>query len=271
VTRPEDDTDLDVAAAAEAAEDGDGFVLDLDGFDGPLHVLLHLARLQKVDLARLSLTHLCDQYLAFIEIAKLKRIELAADYLVMAAWLSLLKSRALLPKPPADPNALSEADLASRLALKLMRLAEAREAAKRLDALDQVGRDVFLVGQPQSLKIERTKVWQADLMELLRAYGGQRLKKLKTRAYAARQRKAYPLETARKRLEAALNDLAEWAELESLSPRPERGPDAPPAPSYLASTFGAALELVRDHRLDVRQAGPFAPLFFRAHREEGGA
>lgn len=271
MTRQEDDTDLDVAAAAEAAEDGEGFVLDIDGFDGPLHVLLHLARLQKVDLARLSLTHLCDQYLAFIEIAKLKRIELAADYLVMAAWLSLLKSRALLPKPPADPGALSDADLAQRLALKLMRLAEARDAAKRLDALDQVDRDVFLAGQTRPLKIDRTPVWQADLMDLLRAYGGQRLKRLKTRAYSARLRKAYPLETARKRLEAALGELAEWAELQSLSPRPERGPDAPPAPSYVASTFGAALELVRDHRLDVRQEGPFKPLYLRAHREEGGA
>jgi segregation and condensation protein A len=266
VTAREDDTDLDVQAAAEAAEDGEGFVLDLDGFDGPLHVLLHLARLQKVDLTRLSLTHLCDQYLAFIEIAKLKRIELAADYLVMAAWLSLLKSRALLPKATADGDALSETEIAARLALKLMRLAEAREAAKRLDALDQVDRDLFLAGRPQVLKIERTAVWQADLMDLLKAYGGQRLKSLKRRTYAAKPRKAYPLETARKRLESQLSELADWAALESLSPRPELGSEAPPAPSYLASTFGAALELVRDHRLEARQEAPFAPLYLRARR-----
>lgn len=265
----EDATDLDLAAAAEAGADGDGLTLDLDGFEGPLDLLLHLARMQKVDLARISLSALCDQYLLYIEAAKAQQIELAGDYLVMAAWLSLLKSRLLLPKPPVDDDApLTEAELAAALARKLGRLEAARAAAAQLHALPQLGRDVFLTGAARDVAVERRPEWTGDLVDLLKAYGAQRMKGLKKRAYAARPRKAYALDAARTRLETLMPDLRDWRPIEALPPKAEGGVDAPEPASYLASVFGAALELVRDGRLEARQDGPFEALFLRAREHD---
>jgi segregation and condensation protein A len=261
----DDETDLDFAAAAEAGADGDAFRLDLDGFEGPLDLLLHLARMQKVDLTRISLSALVDQYLSFIEAAKALQMELAGDYVVMAAWLSLLKSRMLLPRAPTtEPGEPSPEEIAAALAHKLGRLEAARAAAARLDALPQVGRDVFLTGSQRDVAVERRPEWTGDLGELLKAYGAQRMKTLKKRAYAARPRKAYALDAARARLVDLMPDLRDWKPIQSLPPRAERaGPDAPDASSYLASVFGAALELVRDGRLEARQDGPFEELFLR--------
>ena len=262
----EDATDIDLAAVAEAGADGEGLIVDLAGFEGPLDVLLHLARMQKVDLERISLSALADQFLAFIEAAKARQIELAGDYLVMAAWLSLLKSRLLLPRPPG-PEALSEADLAAALARKLSALEAARAAAARLDALPQAGRDVFVSGAPRAVAIERQPVWRAEMIDLLRSYGAQRMRTLKRRAYAAKPRRAYALDAARGRLESLMPDLRDWRPIQSLPPRAERGADAPEPSSYLASVFGAALELVRDGRLEARQEEPFADLYLRAREE----
>ncbi|MBL8530678.1 MAG: segregation/condensation protein A [Hyphomonadaceae bacterium] len=262
----EDQTELDLAGAEEA-EGREALLVALDAFEGPLHVLLELARARKIDIARMSVGDIADQYLAFIAQARAANIELAGDYLVMAAWLALLKSRLLIPKPQIaedEPDPLQQADA---LRLKLMRLQIARAAAKRLQELPQLGRDVFLNGQPQPTDITRATAWCADLYELLNAYCGERAKSVRKRAFRTFLRRAYPLETARKRLEQALKKLNEWAAINAIAPAGEAGPDAPPPESYLASTFGAALELAREGKMELKQAEAFAPLFVRARPE----
>lgn len=256
------EAEIDFAPPDEAEE---GLILDLDGFEGPLHLLLDLARAQKVDLARISLAALADQYLAFVAEARAKRIDLAADYLVMAAWLTLLKSRLLLPKPEKHEEEPDAAALEAHLRKRLEHLAQARAAAERLWARPQVGRDVFLFGRPHPVAIVRTTRWAGDIYDLMRAYGAHWTRVMAHRAHALRPRPAYPIEAARKRLEDMLaRDLQEWRALEELAPPASQGGDAPPRASYMASLLGAALELARDHHLDLRQAAPFAPLYLKA-------
>lgn len=255
--------DLDLGAAEEA-EGRDALLLALDAFEGPLHLLLELARTKKIDIAKVSVCEIADQYLAFIDEARAHNMEIAGDYLVMAAWLALIKSRLLIPKPqlPADepdPQQLEEA-----LRQKLMNLATARAMAKKLEETPQLDRDVFLNGQPQPTVLTKQTVWKADLYELLNAYCAERSKSIRKRAYRTFVRRAYPLETARKKLEQALARLEEWSSLQNVARATDSGPDAPPPESYLASTFGAALELAREHKLELRQAEAFAPLFVRA-------
>lgn len=251
--------------AAEQADEAEALVLALDAFEGPLHLLLELARTRKIDVAKVSIGDLADQYLAFIAEARAANMEIAGDYLVMAAWLALLKSRLLIPKPKLaeeepDPQAMEAA-----LRHKLMNLAQAREAAKKLEDLPQLGRDVFLNGQPQATVLTKQTVWKADLYELLNAYCADRSKSIRKRAYQTFVRRAYPLETARKKLEQALSKLEEWRAITAIAPAgDETGPDAPPPESYLASTFGASLELAREGKLELQQAEAFAPLFLRA-------
>src|SRR5690606_1518835 len=173
----------------------------LDAFEGPLHALPELARAKKIDIAQVSIAEIADQYLAFIAEARAHNMEIAGDYLVMAAWLALLKSRLLIPKPQLpldepDPQQMEEA-----LRQKLMNLATARMAAKRLEELPQLGRDVFLNGQPQTTVLQKTTTWLADLYELLNAYCAERSKSVRKRAFKTFVRRAYPLETARKKLE----------------------------------------------------------------------
>lgn len=266
----EDLPNLDLAAAEEAEGD-DAFLLALDVFEGPLHMLLDLARARKLDVTKVSIDDIADQYLTFIAEARAANIEIAGDYLVMAAWLALLKSRLLIPKPQLqedepDPEAMSAA-----LRLKLMRLEMARAAAKRLDAMPQLGREVFLNGKPQPVALTKSTVWRADLYELLNAYCAERTKHVRKRAYRTFVRRAYPLESARKNLEKALVKLQEWQAINAIAPDGEAGPDAPPSESYLASTFGAALELTREGKLDLRQTEAFAPLFVRARPVQKGA
>lgn len=258
-----DQTELDLAAA-EDAEGRDALLVALDVFEGPLHVLLELARARKVDITQMSVGEIADQYLAFIAEARAANIELAGDYLVMAAWLTLLKSRLLIPKPQLDDDEPDPLQQAAALRDKLMRLDLARAGAKRLDALPQLERDVFLNGQPRQTVITTHAAWRADLYELLNAYCAERSKSVRKRAYRTGVRRAYPLETARKRLEQALRDLEEWRAIDAVTPPAEDGADAPPAESYLASTFGAALELARERKMELRQADAFAPLFVRA-------
>jgi segregation and condensation protein A len=150
-------------------------------------------------------------------------------------------------------------------------LATARAAAKKLEELPQLDRDVFLNGQPQTTVLTKQTVWRADLYELLNAYCAERSKSVRKRAYRTLVRRAYPLETARKKLEQALAKLQEWRSIQNVVQAAETGPDAPPAESYLASTFGAALELAREHKLELRQAEAFAPLFVRARPVQGGS
>ena len=259
----EDAIQIDLIAAAEADE-GEELMIALDAFEGPLGLLLELARAKKIDIAKVSIGEIADQYLAFIAEAQSGNMELAGDYLVMAAWLTLLKSRLLIPRPPIEADEPDPTLLADALRAKLMRLEIARAAAKRLGEMAQLGRDVFLNGQPQTTVLTSKTVWRADLYDLLNAYCAERAKSVRKRAYRTFVRRAYPLETARRKLEEALGSLAQWRVIDSLAPPAEAGADAPPRESYLASTFGAALELAREGKMDLQQAGAFAPLFVRA-------
>lgn len=250
--------------AAEEAEGRDALLLALDAFEGPLHLLLELARTKKIDIAKVSVGEIADQYLGFIEDARAHNMEIAGDYLVMAAWLALLKSRLLIPKPQLPADEPDPQQLEAALRQKLMNLAIARAAAKKLEEQPQLNRDVFLNGQPQPTVLTKNVVWRADLYELLNAYCAERSKSIRKRAYRTLVRRAYPLETARKKLEQALAKLEEWRTIDAVVQASESGPDAPPRESYLASTFGAALELARESKLELRQAEAFAPLFVRA-------
>jgi len=258
----EDTLELDLAAAEEADE-AEALRVALDAFEGPLHVLLELARAKKIDIAKISVGEIADQYLAFIAEARAQNMEIAGDYLVMAAWLALLKSRLLIPKPQLAPDEPDPQAMEEALRQKLMNLAAARMAARKLDELPQLGRDIFLNGQPQPTVLTKTTSWKADLYELLNAYCADRTKQIRKRAYKTFVRRAYPLETARKRLEQAIAKLEEWRPIDALAPVADAGPDAPPPESYLASTFGAALELAREQKAELRQAEAFAPLFVR--------
>lgn len=249
--------------AAEEAEGAEALVIALDGFEGPLHLLLELARAKKVDLARISIVEIADQYIAHIDALRAAQIELAGDYLVMAAWLAFLKSRLLLPKPTIADEEPDAEELALAFRLKLMRLAEARANAQKLFALPQLGEDVFAFGDPQRVAIKNEIVWRGQLYDLLQSYSVQRVKRAR-RTHHVAPRRAYPLADARKRLERMLDHIPDWRPIQALTPPAESGPTAPPRASYLASVFGAALELAREGRMDIRQAEAFAPLFLRA-------
>ena len=259
---------LDFDAAVSAAEDGEALIIDLDGYEGPLHVLLALARSQKVDLLKLSVTRLAEQYLAFVQQARRVRFSLAADYLVMAAWLAYLKSRLLLPKAerPAPEEAPAE-ELAAQLAFRLAKLDAMRKAAETLKDGPQLARDVFLRGDPQAITIIPSSRLEGDLYGLMSAYISQR-KREQTRSYTPTPPKAYPLEAARDRLRDMLPDLSRWTPLSGVAPLASgsgRG-EGPSQASYLASTLSASLELVREGAMEARQLEAFADLYLRARR-----
>jgi segregation and condensation protein A len=259
---------LDFEAADLAAEAGEALVLDLDGFEGPLHVLLALARAQKVDLLQLSVAALADQYLAFVREARQRRFALAADYLVMAAWLTYLKSRLLLPKPEAakDDEPLAE-DLAAALAFRLAKLDVMRRAVEALKALPQTGRERFVRGDPDQVQVHSTSRLDVDLYALIAAYADQRRREGR-RAYAPTARvDAYPLEAARERLRHLAPAMKAWTSLSAAAPRPT-AKDGPSRASYIASTLSAGLELVREGELEVRQLEAFADLYLRARAGE---
>ncbi|MBV9932178.1 MAG: segregation/condensation protein A [Alphaproteobacteria bacterium] len=238
--------------------EADRLTLDIDGWEGPLDLLLTLARSQKVDLARISILALVEQYLAFIADAKKLKLEIAADYLVMAAWLAYLKSCLLLPKDPEqDP---SPEELALRLQLRLQRLSAMREAGARLIGRDRIGRDVFLRGAPEGLRTIRRAAWQADLYDLIAAYGAVRAR-TEPAVHIVARRPVMTLEEALLRVERLLGARLDWTTLESFLPETQ---DGEYRRSALASSFVATLELARKGRLELDQKAPFAPLYIRA-------
>jgi segregation and condensation protein A len=258
---------LDFAAAATAAEDGEALIVDLEGYEGPLHVLLALARTQKVDLLKLSVLKLAEQYLAFVHEARRRRFSLAADYLVMAAWLAYLKSRLLLPKPePAKAEEPAAEEMAARLAFRLAKLEAMRVAAEALRAGPQLGRDVFGRGDPEAIKVIPSGRIEGDLYGLMSAYIAQRTK-AQQRRYRPAVPSAYPLEDARDRLRRLLPDLERWTPLSGVAPlgSPTAGPSRA---SYVASTLSASLELVKEGALEARQLEAFADIYLRARRGE---
>ncbi len=254
--------DAPVRAVSDDA-DIDALVVNIDGYEGPLDVLLELARNQKVDIRKISMVALVDQYLAFVEVAKERNLELAADYLVMAAWLAYLKSRLLLPIGEEEGDEPTADEMAARLAFQLQRLEAMRNAVEALQARPQFGIDFMPRGAPEGVRVTRTPDWQADLYELLRAYTTQRIASV-DRNYHLDPPKVYSIEMARLRLERILGAIPEWTELAALAPMKEV--DAPGA-SVIASAFNAALEFAKDGRIDLRQLGSFEPIYVRARQQ----
>jgi segregation and condensation protein A len=241
---------------AMATED-EALYLELDGWEGPLDLLLDLARRQKVDLKTISILALVDQYLAYIERAEALRLEIAADYLVMAAWLAFLKSSLLLPREEQEEP--SPEELALRLQLRLQRLGAMREAAARLMARDRLGRDVFARGAPEGLRVERRNAWQCDWLSLVRAYGQVKLRNEPV-VHMVRERMVMTLDAAIDRVSAMLGVTLDWMELEDFLPEYA---DPRLRRSALASSFAASLELARLGRAELRQEETFGPMHIR--------
>lgn len=242
-----------------AEQDEPALVIDVSGFEGPLDLLLHLARTQKVDLARISVLALAEQYLAFIEQARSVRLELAADYLVMAAWLAYLKSRLLIPHAPRDEGPSGE-ELAATLAFRLRRLEAMRDAASRLVNRDRLGRDFFARGAPELIPVERNSAYEATLYDLLSAYASLRQRQSVTNVTIARRR-VWSLAEARLMLARLIGDLQEWTALDRFLLRYMSNPEE--RSSAIASSFAATLELAREGRIEIRQDGAFAEIYMR--------
>lgn len=247
-------TNDDSRASSEPA-----LVVDVAGFEGPLDLLLHLARNQKVDLARISVLALAEQYLAFIEQVRALRLELAADYLVMAAWLAFLKSKLLIPKQPGDEGESGE-ELAAVLQFRLKRLEAMRDAAARLVNRNRLGRDVFQRGMPELVIVEKRNQYSATLYDLLSAYASQRQRQVMTNVQIAK-RGVWSLKQARDILTRMIGEMRDWTALDSflidyLATAEERA-------TAIASSFAASLEMVREGQIEVRQSEPFAPIYVR--------
>lgn len=238
-------------------------VVDVAGFEGPLDLLLHLARNQKVDLARISILALAEQYLAFIEKVRALRLELAADYLVMAAWLAFLKSKLLIPKQPGEEGESGE-ELAAVLQFRLKRLEAMRDAAARLVNRNRLGRDVFARGMPEMVIIEKRNAYSASLYDLLTAYAQQRQRQAINNVTIAR-RSVWSLKDAREVLARLIGTVSDWTALDSFliqylaTPEEKR--------TAVASSFAATLEMVREGKLEVRQDQVFAPIYLRGRAQ----
>jgi segregation and condensation protein A len=238
----------------------EALIVDVAGFEGPLDLLLTLSRTQKVDLRRISILQLAEQYLGFVDQARSLRIELAADYLVMAAWLAYLKSRLLLPPDPSDDGPSAE-DLAAHLAFQLERLAAMREAAARLMARDQKGRDFFARGVPEDLGHHRAVTYTATLLDLMRAYAMIRTKD-EFRPFVLDRDQVYTLEQALERMRGLIGYAGDWAVLTSFLPDGWTA-TAMARRSALAAHFAAVLELAKRGQVTLRQNETFAPIELR--------
>ncbi len=252
------DTTVADRLAAEA------LIVDVDGFEGPLDLLLTLSRTQKVDLRKISVLQLAEQYLKFVEQAKALRIELAADYLVMAAWLAFLKSRLLLPPDPTEDGPSGE-ELAAHLAFQLERLQAMRDAAAKLMARDQLGRDFFARGLTQEVERVRKIHYTATLLDLMQGYARIRTKD-DFRPFVMDRDQVFTMEQALERMRGLIGFMGDWADLSSFLPD---GWDVDPVRwrSATASTFAASLELAKEGKVELRQSDTFAPIELR--RREG--
>jgi segregation and condensation protein A len=253
-------------SGVQRAPDEPALVVDVEGFEGPLDLLLMLARQQKVDLAKISILALADQYLAFIEAARKLRLELAADYLVMAAWLAYLKSRLLLPEtgPVDGPSA---EDMATALAYRLKRLEAFRQVAGDLFARPQLGRDVFSRGQPEPIAHVKHPQWSATLYDLLSAYAAQRQKNALAHVRFAK-RKVWSLAEARAALDRLIGHSTDWSRLDEFLLSYVVDPSL--KATVLASSFAATLEMVREGVAEVHQQSAFAPLYLRKRNIDEG-
>jgi segregation and condensation protein A len=247
---------LDEVAAR--ADDVQPLVVDLDGYEGPLDILLVLARGQKVDLARISILHLAEQYLAFIEQIRGIKLEVAADYLVMAAWLAYLKSRLLLPPEENGDDELSGPEMAARLAFQLQRLQAMRDVSAKLMARDRLGRDVFKRGAPEGIRVIRKSIYQVSLFEMLKGYGDFKLRG-KAQPLTMRTAVIFSIEEAMRRLERVLGKVPTWQQLENFLPASLRS--SRERRSAIAAIFAASLELVKRGEMKLRQGEAFGPIY----------
>jgi segregation and condensation protein A len=246
---------------ADGPASADRFIVGVDGFEGPLDLLLALARTQKVDLAHVSILALVEQYLAYIHETRLLKLEVAADYLVMAAWLAYLKSRLLLPREKDDVETASAEDLAQRLAFRLMRLDAMRQAAASLMTRQRLDRDVFARGAGEAVTTSRDTTYTAEVYDLLKAYAEQRRRTVRA-VHVVKARRVWSIKDARRRLEQLIGaSHGDWAQLdlfiEQYLPHGEEERTA------IASSFGATLEMAREGLLELRQDEPFAPIYMR--------
>ncbi|MDJ1016406.1 MAG: ScpA family protein [Paracoccaceae bacterium] len=255
---PDGDHDFEAVEARLAAE---ALIVDVDGFEGPLDLLLTLSRTQKVDLRKISILGLAEQYLSFIDRAKTLRIELAADYLVMAAWLAFLKSRLLLPPDPEDEGPTGE-ELAAHLAFQLERLQAMRDAAAKLMARDQKGRDFFVRGIPEDVTRVRTIRYTATLLDLMQGYARIRTKD-EFRPFTMDREHVMTLEQALERMRGLIGYAGDWTDLSSYLPDGWDG-DPKRRRSATASNFAATLELAKNGAIEIRQTALFAPIQIRA-------
>ena len=247
--------------------DCEQLIVDVDGFEGPLDVLLELARRQKVDISRISVLALAEQYLIFFETARRLRLDLAAEYLVMAAWLAYLKSRLLLPEP-ANADEPPAEELAARLAFRLQRLEAMRAAAAQLMARSRLGLDIFARGDPEPLVVERQVQYGDNLFDLLQAYAERRQRRQAHRRYAILRRRVWSVSEARTILERLLGAMDDWGRFDGwladyLADPAERA-------SLVASSLTASLELAREGRLELRQEHAFQPIYMRRRTEPAG-
>jgi segregation and condensation protein A len=247
--------------------DGEQLIVDVAGFEGPLDLLLELARRQKVDISRISVLALAEQYLAFFDTARRLRLDLAAEYLVMAAWLAYLKSRLLLPEPASSDEPPAE-ELAARLAFRLQRLEAMRAAAAQLMARSRLGLDVFARGSPEPLIVERQVQYGDTLFDLLKAYAERRQRRQAQQRYAVTRRRVWSVTEARAILERLLGAMDDWGRFEGwiadyLCEPAERA-------SFIASSLTAGLELTREGRLELRQERAFEPIYMRRRNLPAG-
>jgi segregation and condensation protein A len=273
MTRPPPDEFDDGAwrpPANDEATAADAWVVQLAGFEGPLDLLLALARTQKVDLRAISVAALAAQYVAMIRAAQSMRIDVAADHLVMAAWLAFLKSRLLLPQPPATDATQSAEVMAARLRFRLARLDAMRSAAAQLLARKRLGLDVFARGAPETPRTNRTRTHAASLYDLLKAYADLRTRGLVKRSHVVARRQVWSIKEARAHLDRLIGATVagDWVQLDlfldqvlGVSHR-----EAARSRTALAASFGASLEMARDGIVDLQQAAPFAPLYLRRRR-----
>lgn len=250
----------------ERASDEPSLMVDVEGFEGPLDLLLTLARQQKVDLAKISILALADQYLAFIEEARKMRLELAADYLVMAAWLAYLKSRLLLPEQHPSEG-ISAEDMANALARRLRRLEAIRQFAEQLLNRPQLDRDVFQRGQPEPIAEVKHPQWSATLYDLLSAYAARRQIRSRSVVRVAK-RTVWSLAEAREALERLIGQTMDWSPLDQYLVAYMTDPST--VTTVLASSFAAALEMIREGRLEAHQQGAFSPLYLRRKQNAAG-
>ncbi|HWB46427.1 MAG TPA: ScpA family protein [Hyphomicrobiaceae bacterium] len=250
----------------EAPRPADALVVNIVGFEGPLDVLLALARTQKVDLASISVLALVEQYLAFIAQAQTLRLELAADYLLMAAWLAYLKSKLLLPREEGHEDEPTGEELAARLAFRLKRLEAMRRAAADLMTRKRLGRDVFMRGMPEGVRTIRVRQYTATVYDLLRAYADQR-KRTVRHVHVVPRRTVWSIKEARERLEAMIGTwTGQWLQLDKYLQAYLATPAI--ARTAVASSFSATLEMAREGLIELTQAEPFAPIYMR-RREDG--